>query len=170
MENVLAVCPFHGVFESAVIRISNVKVSITGGIVSCPRCGADSKMMEGTFSFRDGLIEMLSGPQWTRDIVDEARRALANLDLGKVRTPEAAIRALEKTSPLAADLVSKAWSRSDKLALFTLLVTTLVTLLGILVSHMDETQAKPTEEEIAIVVKEVLDQAQEREAPAESPK
>jgi hypothetical protein len=96
------------------------------------------------------------------DVIREVQRALLDLDLGRVRSPSEAIRRLEKTSPLAAELVNKAWSRDSKLALLSMIVSNLVAILAVLAGFMDGEPSKPTPEEIAVIVKEVMDQAEER--------
>lgn len=102
----------------------------------------------------------MSGPQWTRDLLEKTQHALQDLDLRVVRTEAAAIHELEKTSPFAADLVRTAWSRSDKIAMLSLIVSTLISVLTLVLGQMEDEKSKPDQEEIAVIVDEVMKHAE----------
>lgn len=46
----------------------------------CPDCGSPAKFIEGRMNVRDGGIELLSGPQWSVDLIDELRLALVRAE------------------------------------------------------------------------------------------
>ncbi len=52
---------------------SEVQLTLSGNTESCPACGRPSAVMDGSFSIRDGLVEVLSAPQWTRDMLERTR-------------------------------------------------------------------------------------------------
>lgn len=181
MSPVVAVCPTHGPFQSRAIAFGSqggaisfggnvTNLVFSGGIEDCPRCGAASRLMDGRFNVRDGVVEILSAPRWTRDAIEQARQALQDLDLGVLRSQKQVINELEKTSPLAAQLVSKAWTRSDKIAVLSLVVSSLISLLGILMGHMDSSEEPPlSPEQIEVIVKQVMDHADKQNDPPKSP-
>jgi hypothetical protein len=55
--------------------------------------------------------------------------------------------------------VSKAWSRGDKIAILSLVIGFLISLLAILIGHVDQESPKPSHEENAIIVKQEMDNA-----------
>jgi hypothetical protein len=69
-----------------------------GNLERCPKCGLMARTPEGTYNVRDGLVEVVDAPQWTRDAFTQASRALEDLALGKERTQATAIRELHKTT------------------------------------------------------------------------
>lgn len=71
-------CPVHGAFPSRMLRIDGAVENITfsGNSERCPTCGRPSAVMEGTFTIRDGLVEVLSAPQWTRDMLERAKSSV----------------------------------------------------------------------------------------------
>ena len=42
----------------------------------CPDCGGSARFVDGTFDVADGAIDMISGPQWSWELVDALRLAL----------------------------------------------------------------------------------------------
>ena len=47
-----------------------------GNTESCPTCGRPSHTMEGTFNVREGAIDVLAAPDWTRDLIRQAAEAV----------------------------------------------------------------------------------------------
>lgn len=173
MSGVVSVCPVHGVFESKGFDFGNnaVNVTVIGGKEDCPQCGRPAKVMEGSFTFKDGIVQVLSSPQWTIDALLQARQALQDLDLGRVRTHDEAIRKLEGLSPLAAELVKKSkaqsWTREQKLQLLSILIPALIAILtsllsaGVAISIAEQAKtpappAGPTSGQIEQIVHEVI--------------
>lgn len=78
---VVSKCPWHGVFKSRHFAIDpcGSTVNLGGGnIEPCPRCGAPSDVMEGTFKENaDGVVTILSAPQWTRTALAELALTLS---------------------------------------------------------------------------------------------
>lgn len=77
---VVSVCPVHGPFISQQLRIKQATdVTFVGNADSCPICKAPSRMMDGNFNFdAEGLVTILSAPQWTRQALQEVAGALAD--------------------------------------------------------------------------------------------
>lgn len=75
---------------------------------TCPRCGATATAMEGTFNLRGGSTEVVSAPQWSRDLVfrmnaQQAHRLRQTVNWAQDRIergdpkPERTARALERS-------------------------------------------------------------------------
>ncbi|MGY1593246.1 hypothetical protein ACI79D_14825 [Geodermatophilus sp. SYSU D00708] len=112
------------------IRIDN-STNITlggGGSLPCPRCRARARWIEGTFNFRDDVIEVLSAPHWTwgrlhelSDVLHWTARNWSSID------PLEAIGRVEEVSPEAAGALRRAlaYGRGNALTLIFGLVTIL---------------------------------------------
>lgn len=75
---VVAVCPVHGAFPSRMIDAHSSRgITISSASEPCPQCGRRSAVMEGTFDFdADGIVTVLSAPQWTRDAIERVQRPI----------------------------------------------------------------------------------------------
>lgn len=102
--------------------------TVSNVTVNCPRCGAlDARMLEGQLNVRDGAFEMVSGPQWSWDLIDSLRGGLREI---VEEQPQDPIRALAKVNPEVAEDVQAAtqgMSRKAKLAVLSALLTLLAT-------------------------------------------
>lgn len=78
MNLIYAMCPVHGAFESSIFIANSTNVVMNGNVEPCPKCGLMSPTMSGTFNFRDGLVEVLSAPTWTKDLLRGVREKLAD--------------------------------------------------------------------------------------------
>ncbi|MBO9043483.1 hypothetical protein [Curtobacterium flaccumfaciens] len=113
---VLSKCPVHGAFPSRILDIGDEgsigQLVLSGNSESCPKCNRPSAVMEGTFSVRGGLIEILSAPQWTRDMLDRTKAAVQDA-VEAVRADDqaailSAIADLRREQSGLADLLQKA--------------------------------------------------------------
>jgi hypothetical protein len=78
MSPVYAKCLVHGSFESTIIDADNVfGMTIVGVPDYCPTCGRPAQTMQGTFNLYNGAVEMLSGPDWTREMLASIRDSVA---------------------------------------------------------------------------------------------
>lgn len=78
-----AVCPNCGnKFESYAIGGRNsYGTTVINGREQCPRCGAMARTMEGSFKFDDrGEVTMLSGPQWSFELVREMQQRMREIE------------------------------------------------------------------------------------------
>lgn len=69
-------------FESALANLmgASVRASLSGNRESCPSCGKIARVMEGEFFITPEGTEMLSGPQWTRDMLERIAQQLADVE------------------------------------------------------------------------------------------
>lgn len=89
MNAVLALCPIHGSFPSRLVQVSSgSNIRMVGNGESCPKCGASSRTMEGIFNVRDGLVEILSAPGWTREALGEAAELVRRAKSAIEESPE----------------------------------------------------------------------------------
>lgn len=165
MNNLVAVCDVHGTFVSRAFAMFNVQgLTLSGNTESCPTCGRPSKIVDGTFNVSpDGVVKVLSAPEWTRDALREAQRAIQNLARHSNDDPDSQIRHLEETSPAVAELLTAAtegWTREQKLQLWGVLLTFLSIVLGAVGMYQNSTHQELSPGEIAVIVNEAVKQAQ----------
>ncbi|WP_424937524.1 MULTISPECIES: hypothetical protein [Bacteria] len=102
-------------FESRAVTITgNVKnVTLSNINDRCPVCKRHARAMEGNFDFDpDGRTTMLSGPEWSRSMVERMQRQFREIDeiaRSPERTDEEArqlvedvLAEIEKTNPVVA--------------------------------------------------------------------
>lgn len=64
--------PEGGIF----VADGSMRNTFSNNSVRCPQCGGRALFVEGELNVVDGGIEMLSGPQWSWDLVEELRLSL----------------------------------------------------------------------------------------------
>jgi hypothetical protein len=131
--SVYGVCPKHGAVPiQGIVVTGSASITFSNNVVPCSVCGRGSRVMEGTFDFdRDGLARMLSGPQWTRDMLLRVANLAehARVDLERANTvdkaEDVAIRFLAETenvdSALASRLLGALTSRDTRMEIYTVL-------------------------------------------------
>ncbi|WP_206198165.1 hypothetical protein, partial [Shimia sediminis] len=140
----------HDAFQSRAFSAMNIQgLSLSGNTEPCPRCGRQSRIMDGKFNVDDsGNVEVISAPAWTRAALREMRDTLVSAREATPEDPDAMFRTLEETNPAAAKLVdartSPAWTREQKLALFTALIA-LLTLWATIAPKEDANAVTPEE-------------------------
>lgn len=164
VNRITAVCAVHGAFPSRMFAAFNVSgLTLSGNKESCPVCGRSSRIIDGTFNVSsEGLIEVLSAPNWTKDVLSSVRDALRAVQ-SIASNPDAVVSQLEETSPKAAQLVNAAtrgWTRDQKIALMAVLIPTLTTIIIFLLGQKDGGQAL-SPDEVSVIVEQVLEQVQE---------
>lgn len=136
---------------------SSTDVTFEGNYESCPTCGLPSAVMDGSFSFdAEGRVTAAVAPQWSIDALRAVQGDLVRAMISaewtaaratqarhaveaartKARTdPDGAIEDLARSNPSIAAVVersarSRGWSKSDIIALLTLIVAALTLLQG----------------------------------------
>ena len=71
----------------------------------CPKCGALAQYVQGRMNVQDGGFEMLSGPQWSWDLVDELRLTLKRAPKEDPANP---LRPVATVDPQVADAIDHA--------------------------------------------------------------
>ncbi|NPC97253.1 hypothetical protein [Nocardioides sp. zg-DK7169] len=140
---VVAVCPTHGSFASRRFGVSSSSnVTIQNCFESCPRCGAESAVMEGTYDFDvEGLATAISAPSWSRfalrQVQAEVQRlvnaaedpGLSDADLQHIA--DAVAVTVSARDQRLAELIRNEISDKPRAAIVAFLVS-LVTILGML--------------------------------------
>jgi hypothetical protein len=133
---VMSKCPVHGAFPSRHYAIDGaMNVSLQGNYEPCPQCGARSAVMEGTFNFRDGVVEVLAAPAWTREMLagtQAAVRAAADAVSRSTSDQEIlqAIDALRRDNAQLSDLVRRSVEGRPKHHIVAFLAAIVVVLGG----------------------------------------
>lgn len=72
-------CGFEGEVPGGLTITGSVvaHVRMRGNVVTCPECGAEARAMEGEFIVKQGEVEFLSGPEWTRAMIHRISPAQA---------------------------------------------------------------------------------------------
>lgn len=92
-------------------------VTLEGNLTNCPHCGADATIADGTFRLAEGIVELIRGPQATREILQNLHRlAVAAYRTGTV--DDRLQRAVEEVSPEMASKLEQV--RNDAPALVPL--------------------------------------------------
>ncbi|MGC5223261.1 hypothetical protein ACPW96_11805 [Micromonospora sp. DT81.3] len=107
-------------FESRLINfgpgVPAIRMTVGSVAETCPRCGGRARTMEGQFNMdSQGRVDVLSGPQWTRDLVvrmtpAQARKIhtvatwaeaeLAKPDVDEERVRERIDQVVERNAPV----------------------------------------------------------------------
>lgn len=165
MNTIAAVCDVHGAFPSRMFAMlgGNVNLTLQGNSESCPTCGRQSKIVDGTFNISPtGIVEVLSAPEWTREVLRNVQDAFRSISRNPVfQSADSQLLDLEKVSPQAAELLKAATQEmtpKEKIELWATVLTFLITLLGVLQqgSVQDLSPA-----EIAVIVDEAVKQSHE---------
>ena len=65
--------------DTKAINISNAFVHMSGNTIDCPRCGSRADFLEGDFYIdQQGIVTLLSGPQFTYDVLKQLRDLTEN--------------------------------------------------------------------------------------------
>lgn len=89
--------------------VTNLEVGSAVQVAGCVYCGGDVQAIEGRMHVTDGAIEMVSGPQWSWDLVEALGLALKQV---VERQPADPIAAVAETSPLFASQIELAVGRA----------------------------------------------------------
>lgn len=82
--------------------------------VTCPRCWGEAKVIEGQFSIRDGIINVITASPWTRARLAEYQSALQWASENFETQPDAAISRLEQSDPATAELAKQAANHATR--------------------------------------------------------
>lgn len=102
---VYAHCPSCGLdFESRAFAFEGAtNINLQGNWETCPSCGQMASIMDGRFNISGGTLEVLDGPQWTRDLLIR----LSKKDIHKLRTAVAWVEQQPEPSDHTADVLAK---------------------------------------------------------------
>lgn len=103
-------CPVCGLtFYADGFYFENVTgVTLVGARQTCPRCGSMADVADGTFNFRDGVVEVLAAPGWTIETLDRLAAAAEQAEAVLGDDPEAAVSLIESVSKRAGRLLRQA--------------------------------------------------------------
>lgn len=101
--------------------------TLAGNTVSCPR-GHRARVIEGKFTIRDGIIDVIRASPWTRDKLAEFQSALQwavdNYDEDDPGPTVARLAAVHpEAAPFLQRMLFEKWSRSDVMNALILLLT-----------------------------------------------
>lgn len=100
-------------------------VTLSNNTITCPRCGRPAQMIEGAFNVTSGGIEMIEGPKWTKDLLDELGLTLQRIVEEKPHDPIAAVENVDSRLGAALRKVTHGWSKTDVLTLIATLLLAL---------------------------------------------
>ncbi len=138
---------------------------------TCPRCGREARIVEGTFDADRETVTMRSGPAWSRDVLDQvaaaAARAQTLLDDGvKPKVVERRfVEDAEAASPEAAQVVR--WLKRPSHLTVAAWIGAVVGVVTLVQAHYAEQGATP--EQIHQIYEDVLRERGEAPEPAPDP-
>jgi hypothetical protein len=93
--------------------LDNVRnANLSGNVSGCPNCGGPATVVEGTFDIADGLVSVLSAPDWTLTRLRELQAALQAARAAAPDDPEKAVRLVEEVEPSIGQQL-RAWYESQ---------------------------------------------------------
>ena len=124
-------CHTHGIFEERGIAFdSTSRVDLAGNITSCPKCGAHSQMVPGSYSASQGIVNILLDKSVTREMLLALADIAAKVDSGVI-TPEQAREKATAISPKFGRLFDpSSWTGEVKGAIAGALLTIIPTILN----------------------------------------
>lgn len=106
---------------------------------SCPRCGSNAHLIEGTMNVADGAIEMLSGPQWSWDLIDELRLTLRRIVENSPAEPISPVRQIAPALARDVETVRDARGMTTRQVIELLAeILTVLTGVGYMVENADQ--------------------------------
>lgn len=114
----------------------------------CPKCGEWARYFEGIFDVRDGVVEVLTAPEWTHQRLRDLQASVQSaLRTWPIAGPNQAIRELATASPELATLLEgrarSGWSRGDMLALLSFIASLIFGVLSLLPEDDQTVQVDP---------------------------
>lgn len=97
-------------------------ISFFGCASQCPVCGSNAEVVTGTFSVRDGILEIISAPDSSRDMLRAFLSIAEKAKEGTISEQEAVLEA-KRINPKYAGILEVAFSRG--MPVLVLLVTIL---------------------------------------------
>lgn len=169
MVGVPARCTRCGLaFTDSGIEVSDSRdMQFSSNMTDCPNCGAPARILDGRFHVVDEGIVMLSGPQWSWDLVSELRLALRRIVEERPADP---VAELAKTSPELATEVARIthfWTYDNVIKLITVICAVLGVVFAGYAAFKPQEELSP--EELGRIVKAVLEEAEQAKAPPPAP-
>lgn len=125
MANPPAYCSNCGaIFPSPISILGGGRVTLVGNITNCPRCGGAANILDGVFGVTNGVLQLLSGPQITRDVL-RAVTTLIERAVRKEITPQDLEKEVTAINPELGAAVSEITKSPWPLAVLTILMLAL---------------------------------------------
>lgn len=106
MPNPPAFCPACGAIFPSPISIGGGQVTLIGNVTNCPRCGSTANILDGVFTATEGVLQVLAGPQFTRNVVRTLAILVERVAKNEISTQELARQTTEMDAELG-EAVSK---------------------------------------------------------------
>ncbi|MFW6776055.1 SEC-C metal-binding domain-containing protein [Nocardioides sp. CPCC 205120] len=105
-------------FSPPLIHIEDsVRITLSDVGTVCPRCGGPANVIEGTVTVANGGIELLQGPQWSQDLIDELRLTLVRIVTDRPVDPIAVLRETAPSLASEVEAATEGWTRDQKIDL-----------------------------------------------------
>jgi hypothetical protein len=106
MPQLPAYCPRCQIVFPSPINVTNAKnITVRNSGTNCPRCGGYAELASGVFNATQDAIEVLSGPDSTRAIVEAFKGITERLKQGEI-SKDQAIKEAEEISPKYATVLA----------------------------------------------------------------
>lgn len=139
------------IHETAIVE----GLTLSGNRGTCPDCGGETLVIDGTFNVHGGALEVLQAPGWT---LDRLRQLQDALELARQLAPadaQGAIRAVGDVDDAAANLLRRVLASKELLGLMAV-ITALAAVATILVTLYLAGQDKITPADVQRIVEETL--------------
>ena len=140
-------------------------VYMRGNVTRCPRCGGWANYYDGAFTVKDGVLEVLSATELTRERI-EAMAAVARLARDGTITSEEAADRLSDAVPAIGDALSRVPPRLRS-AVLTVLWSVVMLLAGQALAESRDDSASPAD--VRRAVEQGLRECRRAQAPAPRP-
>jgi hypothetical protein len=105
-------------FQGSGIRIDGDVQDLTLGpnTETCPRCGGRAQIVEGVFNVQAGGFEMVSGPDWSWDLIENLRLGLRRIVDEEPADPVRELAKVDATFAKDVKQATRGLTRRQKLA------------------------------------------------------
>lgn len=154
MNELLAVCtrPSCGAVFAPTGFIAGpgaAKLSFTGTYTNCPRCHANARISDGTYSYANEVIKFLDGPAQTREVLERVKAILEAAKASDTPQPiDELVAKISEESPAVATLFQSFLTKLGKVD-YKFWIGTLLAIVAILVSHCDSSSSSTQADKIA---------------------
>ena len=156
-------------------------LTMSNNRTNCPKCGGAARFIDGEMNVHDGAIELLSGPAWSRDLLEELRLTLVRVVRDAPDDPIAEVESVSSVLGKRLRRNTEGWTRDQKLKLMQLILTSLSIFLGISLTDMDididvnfpdvhigdtnvTNNNEPTQSEMDRLVQDAIEKVREQDA------
>jgi hypothetical protein len=180
-----AYCPQHGLVSasSAIMVGDNVTgLTIENVTTQCPVCDQPVRMLDGTFNFQGGVMEIVQAPRWTWDVIGKVLAASRSAQEELQANPERKDEIIEQFAQDLQAADPSMWDRLKSLplevriglliALISIFPAALSAALDVVTFFKDDADmGKMVSEEVSrqLAQREALMDSKADEVPAEDP-